>query len=338
VTDSGNYGLTGTTSDPGFWMEWQFVEDGAECMSYNKISGRGIVGHNNEVFTDQTVEQCEALCCARDWCRSFDFLGMAGGVVPEGGTGQCALADVDVTSNQATSNEYGSDIYERNHVATIAAIGSSASCAAELAQKSSRINDLCCPAEGCEQGTPDVCSEECDSVWSPFAKRCSLFLEASGQPGLSAITGLCEEEAYGRYSAMTAASGHGRCGNGDLVQWIGELAPACCGDGGDPGTPASPHCKEPATNLGGQEVFMADSCTPQCADAFEEMYAECHPRFQTMGILDQMRGILSSCQGTPLPPAGGGHRRQLLTDNFEAVISKVLETAAVADAADDLFL
>ena len=81
MTDSGNYGLTGTTSDPGFWMEWQFVEDGAECMSYNKISGRGIVGHNNEVFTDQTVEQCEALCCARDWCRSFDFLGMAGGVV-----------------------------------------------------------------------------------------------------------------------------------------------------------------------------------------------------------------------------------------------------------------
>lgn len=84
-------------------------------MSYSKISGRGIVGHNSEVFTDRTVQECEALCCARDWCRSFDFLGMAGGIVPEGGTGQCALADVDVSTNQATNSEYGSDIYERNH-------------------------------------------------------------------------------------------------------------------------------------------------------------------------------------------------------------------------------
>jgi hypothetical protein len=115
VTDAGNYGLTGTTSDPGFWLEWQFIDDGAECMSYNKISGRGIVGHNSEVFTDRTAQECEALCCARDWCRSFDFLGMQGGIVPEGGSGQCALSDVDVTNNQATNNEYGSDIYERNH-------------------------------------------------------------------------------------------------------------------------------------------------------------------------------------------------------------------------------
>jgi len=115
VTDAGNYGLTGTTSDPGFWMEWQFIEDGAECMSYNKISGRGIVGHNNEVFLDRTARECEELCCARDWCRSFDFLGMQGGIVPEGGTGQCALSDVDVSTNQATNSEYGSDIYERNH-------------------------------------------------------------------------------------------------------------------------------------------------------------------------------------------------------------------------------
>ena len=84
-------------------------------MSYSKISGRGIVGHNSEVFTDRTARECEELCCARDWCRSFYFLGMQGGIVPEGGTGQCALADVDVTNNQATSNEYGSDIYERNH-------------------------------------------------------------------------------------------------------------------------------------------------------------------------------------------------------------------------------
>lgn len=62
VTDAGNYGLTGTTSDPGFWMEWQFIADGAECMSYLKISGRGIVGHNNELFHQQVgLDPCAKL-------------------------------------------------------------------------------------------------------------------------------------------------------------------------------------------------------------------------------------------------------------------------------------
>lgn len=226
-------------------------------------------------------------------------------------------------------------------VATIAPIGSAASCAAELAQKAQQINNLCCPSGGCERGTPDVCSEECDTVWSPFAKRCSLFLEGSaqGQP-LMAITELCEREAYGRYNAMSAASGHGRCGNGDLTQWLGELGPACCGDGGDPGTPASPHCKDPAVSLGGQQVFLADTCTPQCADMFEEMFAECHPRFETMGILQETREILASCQGVPLPAGpGGGHRRNLLTDNFKEVMETILTASATsAAAADDMFI
>ena len=33
VTDEGNYGLTGTTDDPGFWAEWQFITDGGAFMS-----------------------------------------------------------------------------------------------------------------------------------------------------------------------------------------------------------------------------------------------------------------------------------------------------------------
>ena len=45
VTDEGNYGLTGTTDDPGFWAEWQFIEDGADCMEYSAIPATGIVGH-----------------------------------------------------------------------------------------------------------------------------------------------------------------------------------------------------------------------------------------------------------------------------------------------------
>ena len=153
-----------------------------------------------------------------------------------------------------------------------------------------------------------------------------------------AITELCEREEYGRYSAMTAASGHGRCGNGDLTQWIEELAPACCGDGGDPGTAGSPHCKEPAVSLAGQDVFLADTCTPQCADMFEEMYAECHPRFDTMGLTEQMRDILAACQGVPLPSTpGGGHRRNLLTDDFKSVIASVLTATTAASAPNDLF-
>ena len=175
-----------------------------------------------------------------------------------------------------------------------------------------------------------MCSEECAAIWSPFAKRCSLFLEgaAQGQP-LTAITELCEREEWGKYSARAAASGHGRCSDGDLLQWIDELGPACCGDGGDPGTPASPHCKDPAVTLGGQQVFLADTCTPQCADMFEEAYSECHPRFETMGISEQMRGILAACQGIALPTTpGGGHRRNLLTKDFGDVVASVLATAA----------
>jgi hypothetical protein len=153
-----------------------------------------------------------------------------------------------------------------------------------------------------------------------------------------AITELCEREAYGKYNAMNAASGHGRCGNGDLTQWLAELGPACCGDGGDPGTAASPHCKDPAVSLAGQQIFLADTCTPQCADMFEEMYAECHPRFESMGLSEQMRQILSACQGTPLPPVGGGHRRSMLTETLETVVAGVLTaTQNAAPASDDIF-
>ena len=38
VTDQGNYGLTGTQDDPGFWAEWQFIQGGAHI-------GRSRCGH-----------------------------------------------------------------------------------------------------------------------------------------------------------------------------------------------------------------------------------------------------------------------------------------------------
>ena len=58
-----------------------------------------------------------------------------------------------------------------------------------------------------------------------------------------------------------------------------------------------------------------------CADLFEDMYAECHPRFEEVGIGDQMKVILGTCQGTPYTPGtGGGHRRQLANGEAEEVV------------------
>ena len=65
-------------------------------MEFNAIEAMGIVGHNNERITG-TVPECEAACCARDWCRSFDFVG------DTSGTGSCAMADVDMTNDHVRS-------------------------------------------------------------------------------------------------------------------------------------------------------------------------------------------------------------------------------------------
>ena len=169
-------------------------------MDYRRIPNRGIVGHNNEVFMGRSVEECQELCCARDWCRSFDYLP------PGAPTGQCALADVDVSVMQATNNEYGSDIYERVHQAPPPPPPEGAEgCAAELTSKSDDINHLCCPHGGCERGTPDTCSEECDTVWMPFSKRCSMWLESMGADSgagasMAQVTELCENSECKRSS------------------------------------------------------------------------------------------------------------------------------------------
>ena len=39
-------------------------------------------------------------------------------------------------------------------------------------------------------------------------------------------------------------------------------------------------------------------------------YAECHPRFEELGMLEQAKTFLGACQGTPYN-GGGGHRRQM---------------------------
>ena len=43
VTDEGNYGLTGTTDDPGFWAEWQFISDGGAFIMPAQLEAQGLL-------------------------------------------------------------------------------------------------------------------------------------------------------------------------------------------------------------------------------------------------------------------------------------------------------
>ena len=52
--------------------------------------GQGLIGHNNEVLQHQTVEECSAACCARTWCKSFDYAKAET-------DHRCVLADADAT-------------------------------------------------------------------------------------------------------------------------------------------------------------------------------------------------------------------------------------------------
>lgn len=106
-TDGGNYGLTGTRGDPGFYAEWQILDNGQACTRFTQLPGTAIRGHNNEQLRDLTVAECEDACCVREWCKSFDYLDIADQV-------HCNLADVDATrqfGDVTTSATW--DLYER---------------------------------------------------------------------------------------------------------------------------------------------------------------------------------------------------------------------------------
>lgn len=306
TTDAGNYGLTGTTDDPGFWLEWNHVKNGGTCLDYKKIENSGIVGHNNENFGGKTIQQCEKLCCARNWCRSFDFVGNSAG------RGTCALADVDVSHNGATTTKWNGAVYERNNLAVIAKIMTPQQCVSHLSTISHKINAECCPGGGCSHGPPTHCSDECQAVWGPFQKTCSVWIEKSLGKSFGKVTELCERQEYGRYHH---GSNHGRCGDGDMQQWIKQLGPACCGKG-EPGSDQSEHCKGKPNNMGfmiptanGQRT-STPICTDQCALLYNEWYAECNPRFKEVPALaTQTHQFLAICQKN-----GGGHRRLSLAE------------------------
>lgn len=301
TTDKGNYGLTGSTDEPGFWLEWEFVKNGQACQSFTSIANTGIVGHNNENFPNKLVTQCEKLCCARSWCRSFDFVPGANK------RGTCALADVDITHNGATSAKWGGSVYEKPALPAPTPIMGPSDCARQLSRISNKINSECCPAGGCRHGPPDHCSDECDQVWSPFQKQCTVWIEKTLGKTYAKLSQLCERQEYGRYHV---GSNHGRCGSGDVQQWIEQLGPACCGKG-QPGSSSSEHCKG-TPNAAGFILPTQNGqrnspyyCPDECARLYDEMYAECNPWLKAKGLESVAKAFLGTCQKV----SGGRHRR-----------------------------
>ena len=304
--------------EPGFYAEWELLDDGADCITYTETASKALVGHNSEQLTSVTVEQCEQACCARSWCESFDFIreDNVNGAPNTGTVGHCNLADVSASQHHAalTTNNYWS--YFERPISSIPvmnpALGASG-CQQRLDSISQVVTDECCSDEGCDGGVvPPVCSEQCAANWMPFSKQCSVWLEDE-ELQLEAVTDNCEREMYGRYHE---GSNHGRCSDGDIDQYESEVAAACCGDNGIycPGAAVDTNTDMlvsswdllPPTDSSGQPI-----CTPECRTFFEEVYAECHPRFDDTDTGATASAFLAICQEYSV--GRGGNRRQLDT-------------------------
>ena len=303
---------------PGFYGEWEIINGGQACENFRDIPGTALVGHNSEQIFG-TPEECMAACCARSWCKSFDYMQSTtdshGNQLDAGANHMsCNLADVDATSSQGATvrNPYNT-LYERNIAAPAGGAAAfpigAAGCAAMLSSISSQVNNQCCPAGGCSNGAPRTCSEQCSATWMPFAQQCSEFIKTNRfqNPELLAITDKCEREEYGRYKPN---SNHGRCADTDLTTFYAEFAPACCGPNAQycPGLdPANPGLVTPMMN--GQP-----HCDAGCAAFAEEFHSECHPRIDGTADEATLSAFLGVCQG--ITPQGGGHRRTEADDEI----------------------
>ena len=180
VTDAGNAGLMGTTQDPGFYAEWSMIRLGDACPTFTSQPNTALVGHNNEDLADVSLEDCESACCARPWCKSFDFASGKQGPAAKGG--RCELADMDASDEHGrTSPSTVWTMYERNGLPPPSATLGSAGCATQLASVSDVVNANCCPAGGCDPAAPPLlCSVECSTVWLPFSRICSEYLVQTG--------------------------------------------------------------------------------------------------------------------------------------------------------------
>jgi len=173
-TDAGNGGINNGQYGrrQGFFLEWNSIHDGAECdHDYGVLTNTGLVGHNNEILS-LSLEDCQAACCARDWCRSIDYCHAC-----TNGENACVLADMDASlQNGATAPNTGYNLYERHHLAAISPAMGPVGCSADLASIAEDVSSVCCGEAGCEAGAPQTCTDECAELWMPFAKRCSEWI------------------------------------------------------------------------------------------------------------------------------------------------------------------
>ena len=314
-TDGGNGGLSlGCTDgvytcphgDPGFYAEWQIIDNGQACEHFTMLPDTAIRGHNNEQLRDVTVQQCEEACCARAWCKSFDYTDT---------DNHCNLADIDASRQFGETTSAGNWVlYERpeSSIAMLQPALGPSGCEQMLQDMSNDINDVCCGGHGeqCSDGAPRVCTEECATVWMPFAKQCSLWLSDNmGGSHLNDVTEGCERQQFGRYKP---GKRRGRCNDDDLAEFFAQLSPACCGGDGEfcpdlegAGIGANGGITLPTPMQNGAPV-----CLPECGQLYEEFYSECHPRLENDAPGADIVGFLRLCQGIP-PPAGGGHRREM---------------------------
>ena len=167
--------------------EWQILDKGQACTRFTQLAGTAIRGHNNEQFRDLTVAECEDACCSRDWCKSFDYLDLAGQV-------HCNLADVDATRQFGDVTQSATwDLYERPEasieVAT-PALGN-LGCAAMLTRIATDINDICCAGNGdqCSNSAPRTCSkyESSTGVSRMSADRLPCFYSRGMRDDLDAV-------------------------------------------------------------------------------------------------------------------------------------------------------
>eukprot|EP01050_Picozoa_sp_SAG11_P008153 SAG11_NODE_705_length_7655_cov_19.812599_1_plen_643_part_00 len=73
------------------------------CGHFSRTQNTGLVGHNTHILPETSIDGCQAACCARSWCKSFDF-GFSDGT--------CILADADSSTDPTAAHE-GWDFYER---------------------------------------------------------------------------------------------------------------------------------------------------------------------------------------------------------------------------------
>jgi hypothetical protein len=309
ITDGGNWGLSKTKEDPGFYAEWQIIKNGQACEKFKAVPGTALSGHNNELIVGN-VKTCEAACCQRAWCKSFDYNAKRK---------CCNLADLDATKQFGeTVKSSVWTLYEKPEAvikATPKKLGKSG-CSGLLSRISSRVNGVCCGRNGkmCLHGAPRTCSEECAQQWTPFAEVCSEWVKDS-IPSMNKVTGLCERTEYGRYRAGRRK---GRCNDDDLIEFGKQFKPACCGY-------KAKHCRA-GVAVGFDKksgVLMlprpTDSrhrlmCSDGCATVVDKFYEECHTRLeqedkkQHTHTARDAEKMLRLCQGM------GAHRRMLLTE------------------------